>query len=205
MAKITLEYKFKGTPAQFYAATRDFFLQNKKSEFLKLFRVFTNVYSSDNLPVPPDLNPVEIYLDTERRFDENYRVCIKAIQIPNNQSEITVIAQDDADLELWWEPMQRKLIEQGWLGDDKNSAIKVVNSGRKIPKTDKALERWKQAYEIITETRKHFREAWEEAADDNPSPKIEDYRDALADGMNWNPSDRTIRSIRNAGDSGDLT
>lgn len=77
-----------------------------------------------------------------------------------------------------------------------------IDSDIYVPKKDVALERWQRAYPILVSTRERFREEWDKSNTEDPSPGIDDYRDALAYETNWKPSGRTIRRILNAGDAG---
>ena len=71
-----------------------------------------------------------------------------------------------------------------------------------IPQRDAALKRYRKAYPILDKTRDRFRKEWDEGNTENPSPRIDDYRDALAFEIGYKPSEKTVRRILNAGDAG---
>jgi hypothetical protein len=71
-----------------------------------------------------------------------------------------------------------------------------------FPKGDNTRERWKRAYTVIVETDEKYREAYDEGYTDDPKPKSDDYRDALASEMNWKPSAKTVSKIQKAGKMG---
>jgi hypothetical protein len=81
---------------------------------------------------------------------------------------------------------------------------KTGDIGVYVPKKASYKKRYKEAYAIIKKVDKEFRESWNEDSRNNPKPKIEDYRDALANEMDWKPTDRTIQRILVAGKAGKL-
>ena len=73
-----------------------------------------------------------------------------------------------------------------------------------FPRKDQTVKRYKKAYDIILQTRKRFYDCWKKGDFDNPTPKVQDYKDALAYHMGWKPCDKTLRKILRLGDDGYL-
>jgi len=71
-----------------------------------------------------------------------------------------------------------------------------------FPKRPKTLEKYRKAYAIVVKTRKRFYDRWKRGDWDNPTPKMEDHKDALAYEMGWRPCDKTLRRIIRFGDDG---
>ena len=94
---------------------------------------------------------------------------------------------------------------------DNSHAIKELPSKKDIekmdiiPKTQKTLDSWTQAYQLIEEARKIYMEEYMGLEGDNPTPTIEEFRDYLASHMGWKRSERTLRKVIKAGDKGWLS
>ena len=69
-----------------------------------------------------------------------------------------------------------------------------------FPKRPRTLKKYKRAYDIILQTRKRFHDCWKKGDFDNPTPKAQDHKDALAYHMGWKPCDKTLRRIIEFGD-----
>lgn len=76
------------------------------------------------------------------------------------------------------------------------------NHAAGLPKRKSQLNKWKKAWSIIRKTQGKFKKEYENTRTDNPEPKVDDLRDALGGGMNWKPSEKTVRRIIKAGDEG---
>jgi len=87
-------------------------------------------------------------------------------------------------------------------GTDKEQMVEL--SKPDVPKRKTSREKWIRAYSVIKKVREDLLEAYTNGDTRNPTPKIEDYRDALADEMGWSPASKTLRKIIMAGDNGQL-
>lgn len=71
-----------------------------------------------------------------------------------------------------------------------------------LPKRQRQLDKWKKAWSIIRKTRTQFQKEYDNESTENPSPKLDDLRDALARKMKWKPSEKTVSRIIKAGEEG---
>lgn len=69
-----------------------------------------------------------------------------------------------------------------------------------VPKDEKTISKWRKAYSIMKKLDKEYLKEWEDGTADTASPEIQDYRDALTKKLSWQPSERTVRRIKAAGD-----
>jgi hypothetical protein len=73
---------------------------------------------------------------------------------------------------------------------------------KSYPKKQATRDKWKQAYQIIVDLRKRYRDAYDDLAIEDPTPTDKDYAAAIADGMNWSLTERHVYNIKTAGDRG---
>jgi hypothetical protein len=71
-----------------------------------------------------------------------------------------------------------------------------------FPKKAATLKRWKEAFSVIVELRRTYREEYGSWEREDPNPKLTDYVDAIADETRWRPSTKTAGRIARAGDNG---
>jgi hypothetical protein len=73
-----------------------------------------------------------------------------------------------------------------------------------IPKKEDVLANYKKAYALFRKLDKEYDKEWDkDSENNNPKPKLEDYRDALAKSkMKWKTGEKTIQRIIDAGDVG---
>ena len=64
------------------------------------------------------------------------------------------------------------------------------------------FEKWQEAYKIIEEKEKEFRQEYNDWTRDFPNIKLVELADALGEEMGWKPSDKTVGRIRKAGKMG---
>ena len=86
--------------------------------------------------------------------------------------------------------------------DAKRDATQRGARKPRVPSRQPDLARWRRAYPNLIETQERYREIYEDGDTDDPKPKMDDYRDALASEMGWRPTERTIRKILAAGGGG---
>jgi hypothetical protein len=91
------------------------------------------------------------------------------------------------------------------ISDNSNKAdIPVTQSTSRpnLPKSLRAMEKWKKSYLIIQQLNKKYTKLYRDGATENPQPSMEDYVDAIKNKWGFVYSTRTIRKIIKAGDQG---
>jgi hypothetical protein len=73
-----------------------------------------------------------------------------------------------------------------------------------VPKSKKQLQKWREAYEIVEESREEYKVEFLDSLIKKGTGTVADFQDAVASQMNWTVSDRTLRKIIKAGDAGCL-
>ena len=117
MSKIIQEYTFQGTPSQFYVVIREYFLAYRDTEKIKPLRMFSNVNVGDYATVPPDLNPVIIWFDTDFVLKHKGIIEILASSSPLGKTSLRLQA-DESDLRNYaeqWELLLEHLREKKWI------------------------------------------------------------------------------------------
>ena len=69
-----------------------------------------------------------------------------------------------------------------------------------VPKKPATQARWRKAYELMCDLDSLYEEEYEDIRRENPNPKRADYVAYLASKMKWNPSEKTVGRIKQAGD-----
>lgn len=78
---------------------------------------------------------------------------------------------------------------------------KVKRDDIELPLKPKTIQRWKDAYKIVVQTRRKYRNLYSNLEIANPNPKSQDYVDALKEkGISYTP--RQVEKIIKAGDAG---
>lgn len=117
------------------------------------------------------------------------------IQLAPERMEVTIECHHPAVMGYFEELLVE--IRKRWPEATVGTARPLRNDFPKMPGT---LEKYRRVFAVVVQTRERWRDLWEEGDLDNPSPKMEDYKDAIANEMNWKPSDRTLRKIIRFGD-----
>ena len=71
-----------------------------------------------------------------------------------------------------------------------------------FPKTDKIITKWKAVYGVIRDIDIEYRRLFEKLDIDNPKPRLDEYRDAILDSLDFRYGEKTISHIKQAGDNG---
>ena len=87
--------------------------------------------------------------------------------------------------------------------DKKEEDAEKLSLSSYLPEKDETRAKWKQAYDIIVDTReKHLEVDFLDKTNDKRSLTYKDYQDAIADGMKWTTSEKTVSKIMKVGDAG---